>query len=84
MKTETNPRLRARRNDRCDARAADTGLRPIHRPIGPLAFAMLLMIASLVAACGNKGPLVKPNATSPPPPATTPATPVAPAATDGS
>ena len=66
------------------ARAADTGLRPIHRPIGPLAFAMLLMIASLVAACGNKGPLVKPNATSPLPPATTPATPVAPASTDGS
>jgi predicted small lipoprotein YifL len=49
-----------------------------------IALAMLLMLASLVAACGNKGPLVKPNATSQPTPATTPATPAKPAATDGS
>jgi predicted small lipoprotein YifL len=49
-----------------------------------LALAMLLMLASLVAACGNKGPLVKPDATSQPTPATTPDAPARPAATDGS
>jgi predicted small lipoprotein YifL len=47
---------------------------------------MLLVIASLVAACGNKGPLVKPDATSRPTPATTPSpgAPERPASTDRS
>jgi predicted small lipoprotein YifL len=90
MKTQTNARHCMSRS-RCDARAADADMRTTDRSIGrstgPLALAMLLLvIASLVAACGNKGPLVKPDATSRPTPATTPSpgAPERPASTDRS
>ncbi|HVT32306.1 MAG TPA: lipoprotein [Rhodanobacteraceae bacterium] len=59
----------------------------IRRTAGLARIAALLMIAGLLAACGNKGPLVKPNATTRPAPDTTmpsPDAPARPAATDGS
>jgi predicted small lipoprotein YifL len=51
------------------------------RPIFRLAAFALATV--LLAACGNKGALVKPPATTATPPASVPATPAPPAASDG-
>jgi predicted small lipoprotein YifL len=58
-------------------------MRTIRRTVGTVAIAALVAIASLLAACGNKGPLVKPPAASQPQPATAPDAPAG-SATDGS
>lgn len=82
MKREMPARQNARPIDPIAARADSAKARAFH----PVAWAALAALAMMLAACGNKGPLVKPNATSQPSGTTAPApdAPVKPAATDGS